>query len=75
MNKLSAWLQIAGRPLVVKRSMKVALLVGTLLTVINQGEVLWSGGFSFEIALKIMLTYCVPYAVSTYAAVGAIQEA
>ncbi len=74
MSKLLAWLSIARRPLVVKRSMKVALVVGTLLTLINQGSVLLAGQLSLDVLLKILLTYCVPYIVSTYAAVGAIQE-
>ena len=74
MSKLLAWLSIARRPLVVKRSMKVALVVGTLLTLINQGSVLLAGQLSLDALLKILLTYCVPYIVSTYAAVGAIQE-
>lgn len=48
--------------------------MGTLLTLINQGSVLLAGQLSLDVLLKILLTYCVPYIVSTYAAVGAIQE-
>lgn len=54
--------------------MTVALVVGSLLTLINQGHSLWATGLSWPMAVKIVLTYCVPYAVSTYAAVGAIRE-
>ena len=51
-----------------KRSAGVALVVGTVLNLINQGDVILSGG---EVdALKIVLTYCVPYAVATYGAVS-----
>ncbi len=52
----------------------MALVVGTLLTVINQGDVLLEGAVSGEVLAKILLTYCVPYAVSTYAGVGALLE-
>lgn len=50
-----------------KRSAIVALVVGTILNLINQGDVFLVGG---ELnVLKLALTYCVPYCVSTYGAV------
>ena len=69
-----AWLRTAGRPNVVKRSAKIALLVGTILIAINQGNLLLNGILSPDLFWKIPLTYCVPYAVSTYAAVDAIRS-
>jgi hypothetical protein len=51
-----------------KRSALVALLVGTLLNLINQGEALLTGG-RISIA-KLLLTYAVPYCVATYGAVS-----
>jgi hypothetical protein len=45
-----------------------ALVVGTILTAINQGTVLGGGEFPDELAWKIPLTYCVPYCVATFAA-------
>lgn len=66
------WLRAAGRRDVVMRSLKVAVIVGSLLTLINQGDALWRGALGTEVTVKILLTYCVPYAVSTYAAVAAI---
>ncbi len=59
---------------VVKRSLKVALLVGTILAAINHGDLLFSGSVTEELFWKIPLTYCVPYAVSTYASVDAIRR-
>ena len=50
------------------RSFYVALLVGTILNLINQGVALF-GAASFN-WIKIVLTYFVPYAVSTYGAVS-----
>ena len=52
-----------------RRSLYVALVVGTVLNVINQGDALIGAG-SID-WLKVVLTYCVPYAVCTYGAVTA----
>ena len=51
-----------------RRSLGVALVVGTLLNVINQGDVLLRGGAP-DVA-KLVLTYLVPYVVATYGAVS-----
>ena len=51
-----------------RRSVFVALLVGTALILINQGDALL-GAVPIN-WFKIILTYCVPYAVSTYGAVS-----
>jgi hypothetical protein len=51
-----------------RRSLWVALVVGTILNLINQGDVLLSG-HRLNLA-KIALTYAVPYIVSTYGAVS-----
>ncbi|MDE2229455.1 MAG: nitrate/nitrite transporter NrtS [Alphaproteobacteria bacterium] len=51
-----------------RRSFVVALIVGTILNVINQGNTLLNDG---NINLtKILLTYAVPYCVATYGAVS-----
>ena len=48
------------------RSLVVAVMVGTILNLINQGEVLLgSGSVNW---LKIALTYVVPYCVCSYSA-------
>jgi hypothetical protein len=50
------------------RSLLVALIVGTVLNLINQGEILFGDG---KLNLtKIVLTYAVPYCVATYGAVS-----
>jgi len=55
------------RPLVA-RSLIIALIVGTLLTAINQGNVIFQGDASPALAWKIPLTYAVPYCVATVGA-------
>lgn len=69
-----AWLSIAVRRDVVMRALRVAVVVGTVLVCINQGDILLRGDLSVGIAAKILLTYCVPYAVSTFANVQAIRS-
>lgn len=51
-----------------RRSLYVAVVVGTVLNLINQGDALF-GPASIN-WLKITLTYFVPYAVCTYGAVS-----
>jgi hypothetical protein len=51
-----------------RRSFFVALIVGTILNLINQGDALFSGGLLN--LTKIILTYAVPYCVATYGAVS-----
>ena len=56
-----------------KKAFFTALVVGTILTAINHGDVIVSGGF--PPALKIILTYCVPYCVTTWgAATGKVAQ-
>jgi len=51
-----------------RRSIYVALVVGTVLNLINQGDAIFSAmAINWS---KIVLTYMVPYAVSTYGAVS-----
>jgi hypothetical protein len=51
-----------------KRSFIVALIVGTILNLINQGDAVFTG-MPIDIT-KLLLTYLVPYCVSTYGAVS-----
>ena len=55
-----------------RRSLIVALLIGTVLNVINQGDALISGG---ELVLwKLLLTYFVPFAVASYGSYAALSD-
>ena len=51
-----------------RRSLWVALVVGTILNLINQGDA-FVAGRQLDLT-KLALTYLVPYAVSTYGAVS-----
>lgn len=58
---------------VFRRSTIVSIIVGTILTCINQGEMLLKG----EVPLwwKVLLTYLVPFLVSAYGALSSILAA
>ena len=50
-----------------KKAIFTALVVGTVLTAINQGDVILSG--LAPPTWKVILTYCVPYCVATWGAI------
>ncbi len=55
------------RPML-KRSFYTAIVVGAILTAINQGTVLADGSFPAALYWKIPLTFCVPFCVATWGA-------
>ncbi len=62
----------ATRPSVIKSSLAVAVFVGIILNLINQGDAIF--GDKPLILWKLLLTFCVPYCVSTYGAVMALRS-
>jgi len=71
---MTEWFKLAVRRDILLRGLKVGIIVGTLLTAINYGDVLIGGELQPVMYWKIMLTYCVPFCVSTYASVEAARE-
>ena len=75
MTRISNWKSLCHCALsdgVPRRSFYVALVVGTILNVINQADALVGGGSVNW--LKLALTYFVPYAVCTYGAVSSLAR-
>ena len=68
------WLTLAMRKDIVSRAVKTGIVVGSVLTLINYGDVLVVGQFSSAMAWKIPMTYLVPYCVATYASVAATKN-
>lgn len=56
----------------VRRSIVVALLVGTALNVINQGPEMLSG--EWPVLWKLALTYVVPFLVASYGSYAAFRS-
>ena len=65
---------LASSGQVVKSSLKVSLIVGTVLALINNGPAIVQMSLGMDRVVQIVLTYIVPYSVSTYSAVKAIQN-
>jgi len=57
----------------VRRSLTVALIIGTLLNLINQGPEIWQG--HLPVWWKMLLTYFVPFAVASYGSYAALRSA
>ncbi len=71
---MKEWLAIARRPTIVRRALKYAIGVGSVLIAINHGEAILRGDVSLTRALRMALTVTVPYLVSTASSVSAIRE-
>jgi hypothetical protein len=69
-----SFLQLAFSRNVVITSIKVSLLVGSLLAVINHGSAILAFSISAHTCTKIFLSYVVPYCVASYSAVKALQR-
>lgn len=66
---------LALRRSVVLRAFRISMIVGSILAVINHGDHLIRMDLDAQRLAKILLTYLVPYCVSTYSSVLALREA
>jgi len=57
-----------------RRTITIALVVGSILFVINQLDVVLSGKATIVVWLKIGLTFCVPFCVSNYGCLVATKR-
>jgi len=73
-STIQRWFRAACRPEIVQRSIRVALIVGTILVAVNYTD-RWMKGTLVPIDyLKMLVTYLVPYCVSTYASVATLHS-
>ena len=68
------FLNIATSYPVCRRAAIIALIVGVVLALINHGDKFLTTGLSQGDIVKILLTFLVPYAVSTVSSVLTIRE-
>jgi hypothetical protein len=73
--KRASWWQLAVSDGIPRRSLYVALVVGIILTLINQYDAIPGFGDKSFDTLKAILSFCVPYCVATYGAVTARRAA
>mgnify|MGYP005995709455 CR=1 FL=1 len=70
MNKLSVYFLTFQDKEMILKSLKISLVVGTILNLINQGELIFALDFVNIDYIKSLLTYMVPFLVSTYTAIS-----
>ncbi len=59
-----------GHWAMLRRSLSVALVIGTVLTSLNHGDTIFLGEWKPALYWKVPLTYCVPFLVATYGALS-----
>ena len=67
-ERLRIFVRYAGEKACILRSTEVALVVGTLLALINHYQALFSGRIGTVELLQVLVTYAVPYSVATFGA-------
>ena len=69
-----SFLKLALRKSVIRRALRIALIVGCILALINHGDRIIFQDMKSVDWFKILLTFCVPYCVSTISSVLAIKR-
>ena len=72
-NRMPGVLELATSDGALSRSLLTSLVVGTILTAINQGDVILAG--QLPNLVKTGLNYLVPFCVATFGAVSAKRAA
>ena len=69
-----SFLEIAIQRPVRRRALRIAIIVGCVIAMINHGDHLLNMTLQRAEVLKIVVTFLVPYCVSTYSSVQAIRD-
>lgn len=67
----AAWLLLTGRTW--RAALPIALLVGTLLSLINHGDVLLAGLPDRVTLIRVLANYAIPYVVSSVGCLSACR--
>jgi hypothetical protein len=59
---------------IIFNAIKVSLVIGTLLNLINNYDAVFHGKISFAICLKVIITYFIPFSVSYYSSRKALSQ-
>lgn len=70
----TGWLHLAAHPATVRRAFLTALIVGSVLILINHGPAIISGEITRARLFQMCLTILVPYIVSTTSSVSTRRE-
>ena len=67
-------IEILTRTDVLLRALKMASIVGVILAIINHGDHILLGTMTATNWIKVLITFCVPFCVSTISSVLAIRR-
>ncbi len=59
---------------IIFNAIKVSLVIGTLLNLINNYDAVFYGKISFALCLKVIITYLIPFSVSYYSSRKALSQ-
>lgn len=71
---MTEWFRLACSPPIVRRALRYAIGVGSLLIVINHGDAILRDDVLMARVWRMALTVTVPYCVSTASSVSAKRE-
>ena len=66
--------EIVTRSDVILRALKMASIVGIVLAIINHGDHILLGTMTVTNWIKVLITFCVPFCVSTISSLLAIRR-
>ena len=61
-------------PNTLRKTLKICAIVGTLLSAINQGSVIWAGDATAATWVRVALNYLVPFCVSSIGFLAATRR-
>lgn len=64
MRSVRSALELCARPANLRRTVRIALVVGLILGILNQGSVIINGDATTLTWIKVALNFCVPFIVS-----------
>ena len=70
MNKIKMYIILINDRDIILNSIRISLIVGTILNFINQGDKIISVNLESINYFKVILTYCIPFMVSSYTAIS-----
>ena len=64
----------ARRPAIARRCCSIALVVGTLLSLVNQGDALVTGRITTATVLRVLANYAIPFVVANLGAMSSLPS-
>lgn len=73
MNPMGKLWHVVTHPLHLRRTVLITFVVGTWLTLFNEGDVLWHAGITPAVLVKVLLNYATPFVVANLGLLSAAE--